>query len=91
MIAEEIRFNQTLSYLIPLGEGGVAGSSEQADASPLWESPACVSPGACQLPASEGRSGFFFFFFFNQSSTTAIRKVRLVDFGFLEEVGARNI
>lgn len=89
MIAEEIRFNQTLSYLIPLGEGGVAGSSDQADASQLWESPACVSPGACQLPASEGRSGFFFFF--NQSSTTAIRKVRLLDFGFLEEVGARNI
>lgn len=88
MIAEEIRFNQTLSYLIPLGEGGVVGSSDQADASPLWESPACVSPGACQLPASEGRSGLFFF---NQSSTTAIRKVRLVDFGFLEEVGARNI
>lgn len=89
MIAEEIRFNQTLSYLIPLGEGGVAGSSDQADASPLWESPAFVSPGACQLPACEGRSGFFFFFF-NQSSTTAIRKVRLVDFGFLEEMGAGN-
>lgn len=84
MIAEEIRFNQTLSYLIPLGEGGVAGSSDQAEASLLWESPACVSPGASQLPASEGTSGFFFFSP-NQSSATAISQVHLVYFGSLEE------
>lgn len=45
--------------------------SDQADASLLWESPACVSPGASQLPAREGRSGFSFsFFFFNQSSSS---------------------